>query len=214
LPHTVALTFDDGPNPDATRRVLELLARHGVAATFFVWGEQAQRHPEVVREVLDGGHSVQPHCWAHVSHWTLAPAAIRADIDAVSALLAQIGVPPATLWRPPYGQTLAGATRTIAAERGLELAGWTINPQDYAGNDARKMYAEVTGALAAEERSVLLLHDGHRESGRRKRRADATNTVELVAMLLEDDALAFARISAGVEACLTDEPPAGASVVP
>ena len=210
MPHTVALSFDDGPNPDATRRVLELLARHGVVATFFVWGEQAQRHPEVVRAVLDGGHSVQPHCWAHVSHWTLAPAAIRADIEAVSALLVQIGAPPATLWRPPYGQTLGGATRAIAAERGLELAGWTLNPHDYAGNDAEKMYAEVTGALAAEELSVVLLHDGHRESGQPRRRADATNTVELVAMLLEDDSLAFTSMSAGVSACLTEGPPGAA----
>lgn len=214
MPHTVALTFDDGPNPDATRRVLELLGRHAVAATFFVWGEQAQRHPEVVREALGGGHSVQPHCWAHVSHWTLTPAAIRADVDAVSALLAEIGVPPATLWRPPYGQTLTSATRAIAAERGLELAGWTINPQDYEGNDAQRMYAEVTGALAGEEHSVVLLHDGHRETGQLKRRADATNTVELVAMLLEDDSLAFTTMSAGVAASLTDGSPAGASVVP
>jgi peptidoglycan/xylan/chitin deacetylase (PgdA/CDA1 family) len=210
LSHTVALSFDDGPNPDATPSVLELLGRRGVTATFFVWGEQAQSHPDVVREVLDRGHSVQPHCWAHVSHWTLTPAAIRADIDAVSALLAQIGAPAATLWRPPYGQTLAGATRAIAAERGLELVGWTIDPQDYAGNDAQAMYAEVAGALAAVERSVLLLHDGHRESAQPQRRADATNTVELVAMLLEDDALTFATLSAGVEACLTDGPPPGA----
>jgi len=210
LPHTLALSFDDGPNPDATPSVLELLGRHGVTATFFVWGEQAQRHPELVREVLDRGHSVQPHCWAHVSHWTLTPAGIRADIDAVSALLEQIGAPAATLWRPPYGHTLAGATPAIAAERGLELAGWTIDPQDYAGNDAQTMYAEVTGALAAEERSVLLLHDGHRKSTQPLRRADATNTVELVAMLLKDEALAFATLSAGVEACLADGPPPGA----
>jgi peptidoglycan/xylan/chitin deacetylase (PgdA/CDA1 family) len=207
LAHTVALTFDDGPNPDATRRVLELLDRHGVRATFFVWGERAQSHPDVVREVLDGGHSVQPHCWAHVSHWTLAPAAIRADIDAVSALLAQIGAPRATLWRPPYGQALAGSTRAIAAERGLALAGWTINPRDYAGGGAAAMYAEVKGSFAGEERSVLLLHDGHRESGRLKRRPDATNTVELVAMLLEDHALAFTTMSAGLEDCLSDGPP-------
>ena len=209
MPHTVALSFDDGPNPDATPRLLELLGRHAVAATFFVWGEQAQRHPDLVRELLGAGHRVQPHCWAHVSHWTLAPAAIREDIDAVTALLAAIGAPAATLWRPPYGHTLAGVTREAAAERGLELAGWTINPQDYEGNDATSMYGEVTAALAGEERSVLLLHDGHRESGPLKRRADATNTVELVRMLLEDDALAFATLSAGLQQCLTDGPPAG-----
>lgn len=210
MPDTLALSFDDGPNPDATPRVLELLARRGVAATFFVWGERAQKHPGLVRDLLDGGHSVQPHCWAHVSHWTLAPAAIREDIDAVTALLAAIGAPAATLWRPPYGQTLTGATRVIAAERGLELAGWTIDPQDYAGSDAGSMYDRVSGAFAGGGRSVVLLHDGHRETGPRRRRADATNTVELVRMLLEDDGLAFATISAGLQECLTDGPRQGA----
>jgi len=207
LPHTVALTFDDGPNPAATPSLLELLGRRGVAATFFVWGEQAHEHPDLVREVLERGHRVQPHCWSHVSHWTLQPAAIRADIDAVTALLEALGAPAPTLWRPPYGHTLAGATREAAAERGLALAGWTINPHDYEGHDATSMYRGVSAALAGEEHSVLLLHDGHRESGPLKRRADATNTVELVSMLLEDDGLAFTPMSTGLEQCLTEGPP-------
>jgi peptidoglycan/xylan/chitin deacetylase (PgdA/CDA1 family) len=207
LAPTVALTFDDGPSPDGTRRVLELLGRREVHATFFVWGEQAQRHPQVVREVLDAGHQVQPHCWAHVSHWKLRASEIAADIDAVGALLAQIGAPAGTLWRPPYGRALPGVTRAVAAQRGLALAGWTINPHDYAGPRAADMHEVVIAGLGAQEHAVVLLHDGHREPGQLKRRPDAGNTVELVARLLEHDELAFTTLSGGLETFIDDAPP-------
>jgi len=78
-PRSIALTYDDGPNPDGTRRVLDLLAWRGVQATFFVWGEAAERHPEVVREVVAAGHSVQPHCFRHISHWERGRDEIAAD---------------------------------------------------------------------------------------------------------------------------------------
>jgi peptidoglycan/xylan/chitin deacetylase (PgdA/CDA1 family) len=207
LPASLALTFDDGPNPDGTRRVLELLASHAVRATFFVWGERAVEYPDVVREVIDAGHSVQPHCWAHVSHWTLRPDQVREDIERVSSLLDDLGAPAGTLWRPPYGRILRGPTTLVAAERGLELAGWTINPRDYDGNDAESMYETVRSQLAPAGEGVVLMHDGHRESGQLARRADAGNTVELARMLLEDDTLAFTTLSAGVQESLTDGPP-------
>jgi peptidoglycan-N-acetylglucosamine deacetylase len=207
LPGSLALTFDDGPNPDGTRRVLELLAAHAVRATFFVWGEQAAEHPDVVRETIDAGHSVQPHCWAHVSHWTLRPDQVREDIERVGALLTDLGLPAGTLWRPPYGRMLTGATTQIAAELGLELAGWTLNPRDYDGNDAESMYETVRSELVPTGETVVLMHDGHRESGQLARRPDAGNTVELVRMLLEDDTLAFTTLSAGVPESLAEGPP-------
>jgi peptidoglycan/xylan/chitin deacetylase (PgdA/CDA1 family) len=207
LPAALALTFDDGPNPDGTRRVLELLASHAVRATFFVWGERAVEHPEVVREVIEAGHSVQPHCWTHVSHWTLRPDEVREDIERVSVLLNELGALAGTLWRPPYGRTLRGATTQIAAERGVELAGWTLNPRDYNGNDAASMYQTVRSELAPTGEAVVLMHDGHRESGQFARRPDAGNTVELVRMLLADETLTFTTLSRGVEESLTDGPP-------
>jgi peptidoglycan-N-acetylglucosamine deacetylase len=207
LPASLALTFDDGPNPDGTRRVLELLAARAVRATFFVWGERAVEHPDVVREVIEAGHSAQPHCWAHVSHWERRGDQIREDIERVSVLLHELGAPAGTLWRPPYGRTLRGATTQIAAERGLKLAGWTLNPRDYDGNDAASMCETVRSELAATGETVVLMHDGHRESGQLGRRPDAGNTVELVRMLLADETLVFTTLSAGVQENLTDGPP-------
>jgi peptidoglycan/xylan/chitin deacetylase (PgdA/CDA1 family) len=203
---TLALTFDDGPNCDGTPAMLALLEAHAVSATFFVWGEQAQRHPDLVQAVAAAGHSVQPHCWAHVSHWTLEPAAIREDIDRVISLLGELGIAAPALWRPPYGRTLRGATDAIAAECGLELAGWTLDPEDWAGADAATMHAATLAAAASVERAVLLLHDGHREPGPRVRRADIANTVELVRMLLEDSAFEFAPLSSGLTEGLSPGP--------
>ena len=207
MPATLALTFDDGPNPDATPQILALLEAHGAQATFFVWGERAREHPGVVREIHDAGHTVAPHCFEHVSHWSRTREQIAADIDSVTALLGEIGVHPAKLWRPPYGQLLRGASREVAADRGLELAGWTINPHDYAGHDAAEMLAGLRGALPAQGQAVLLLHDGHREPHARKRRPDAGNTVALVRMLLADAELRFASMAGGLEGSLVEGPP-------
>ena len=202
---TLALTFDDGPNPDGTPAVLALLEAHAVSATFFVWGEQAQRHPELVRATAAAGHSVQPHCFSHVSHWTLEPAAIREDIDRMLSLLAELGIAAPALWRPPYGRTLRGATETVAAERRLELAGWTLDLEDWAGSPATTMYAATVSALTRVEPAVLLLHDGHREPGPRLRRADISNTVELVRMLLEGG-VEFAQLAGGLTEGLSPGP--------
>jgi peptidoglycan-N-acetylglucosamine deacetylase len=206
LARTLALTFDDGPSSEGTERLLELLASHGVAATFFVCGDQASKHPAVLRHVLDAGHSVAPHCWEHVSHWTLESAAIAADIDRVLDQLEAIGVPRPTLWRPPYGHLRREVTHAIAAERGLALAGWTINPHDYAGHAAEQMLAGARAQLDEQEHAVLLLHDGHREPRQPKRRLGIANTIELVAALLDGPGLEFVPLNGGLEDSLVEGP--------
>jgi peptidoglycan/xylan/chitin deacetylase (PgdA/CDA1 family) len=196
--HSIALTYDDGPNPDGTRRVLELLAWRDAVATFFVWGEAAERHPDVVREIVERGHSVQPHCFSHLSHWQREPDEIASDVDRVMELLSGLGAGPFTLWRPPYGRCRLGATAEIAAERGLELAGWTINPRDYEGRDPVAMQTEVCEGLAQGRTAVVLLHDGHRESGEVTRRPDTGNTVALTGLLLAEDANVFTALEEGL----------------
>jgi peptidoglycan/xylan/chitin deacetylase (PgdA/CDA1 family) len=111
----VALTFDDGPHPRWTREILDVLSENpGTNATFFIWGEQAQQHSDVVTEAIRAGHSVQPHCWHHVAHWDLDAVEIRADIDRVLALLGELGVSTPRLWRPPWGRLRGTDTSRIA----------------------------------------------------------------------------------------------------
>lgn len=200
---SVALTFDDGPDPVDTPRILDVLRERGVRATFFVWGERAQDHPDVVRAVLAAGHAVEPHCWRHISHWNLDADAIREDIDRVSALLVGLGAATPALWRPPHGQLLQDATRSIAADRGLALAGWTVDTADYTGKSGAEMYRDAVPDIEAQIEPVVLMHDGHREGG--QSRTDAGNTIDLVRLLL-DRAEVFAPLHRGVDGSLWERP--------
>jgi peptidoglycan/xylan/chitin deacetylase (PgdA/CDA1 family) len=189
----VALTFDDGPWPGGTDRIVEVLGAHGVRATFFVWGEQALAHPELVQEALDAGHSIEPHCWSHCTSYRHRPhETIREDIDRVLALLVELGAPTPRLWRPPWGEWLRGANDVLAGERGLELNGWTIDSGDWTGMGVPAMRDRVTAGLEESPgaiTSVLLMHDGPREPGQWEKRQNVDGTVELVRLLLADEAL-------------------------
>ena len=205
----LALTFDDGPHPDGTRGVLEALRAFDARATFFIWGQRGAVYPDLVSEIVAHGHSVQPHCWRHVSHHDLEPDAIRADLDAVMALLGRLGAPEPLLWRPPYGHLRRGATRAVAAECGLALVGWTVDPHDFAGTVAPRMYDQVAAALAGDDSPVVvLLHDGHREHGLPLRRRDHANTCELVRMLLARHAARCITVPGAVAEALAEGPSA------
>jgi peptidoglycan/xylan/chitin deacetylase (PgdA/CDA1 family) len=201
---SVALTFDDGPDPVDTPRILDVLGERDVRATFFIWGEQAQVYPDVVRAIFAAGHGVQPHCWRHVSHWNLDAAAICEDIDRVTALLADLGAPTPTLWRTPHGQLLKDVTRSIAADRGLALAGWTINTADYSGKPGAEMYRDAVREIDAQTEPVVLMHDGYSEPA--QNRTDASNTIDLLRRLLGRDDV-FAALDRGVEHSLWEGPP-------
>src|SRR6185436_18560345 len=98
----VALTFDDGPNPATTPRILELLAQAGVRATFFVLGEKAERHPEVLRAVVDGGHSVGVHGYRHDRLYAFkSPSAVESDIRRASQVIEREAGVRAKWFRPP-----------------------------------------------------------------------------------------------------------------
>lgn len=191
----VALTFDDGPWAEGTGPILHLLALHGAPATFFIWGRQASSHPDLVRRIVDAGHSVQPHCFSHASHHEMTPEQIRADLDRVLDLLTELGVPRPHLWRPPYGQWRKDATDVIARERGLGLTGWTIDTRDFDGRPATQMNDEVLAELDAAAdggpEAVVLMHDCPLEPGQWAMRHDVAETVELLRLLLEGSGRRF-----------------------
>jgi peptidoglycan/xylan/chitin deacetylase (PgdA/CDA1 family) len=161
----VALTFDDGPNQEATPAILEQLAGRGVAATFFVFGSRARRHPALVARMVEAGHSVQPHCWeSHASHQELTRQALEEDIGRTLAALAELGCPRPTLWRPPNGDIDDAKSYEVAAAHGLTLVVWTLQSCDWNdGHSAERILADVDAGtrddavLAAD--SVVLMHD-------------------------------------------------------
>jgi peptidoglycan-N-acetylglucosamine deacetylase len=160
----VALTFDDGPDPDWTPELLATLARFGAKATFFVQGERLVRHPEIAREAVAAGHELQPHCFEHQSHRELSEAEITADIERLlDALSEHGGVERPTLWRPPYGHIRSPATYEIAAAHDLEVVTWTLNTCDWGGHTAEAMWTQINEESrpmsALEPDSIVLMHD-------------------------------------------------------
>jgi len=153
----VALTFDDGPHPVATPAVLQLLAREGVTATFFLVGEQVERRPSLAAEIAAAGHEVATHCYRHRSLLRLLPGQVRDDLmraeDAIASATGQVP----RLYRPPYG-VLNGAALAHARRRGWATVLWTREGHDWEGKATAASIADRVTRLVGDG-DVLLLHD-------------------------------------------------------
>jgi peptidoglycan/xylan/chitin deacetylase (PgdA/CDA1 family) len=126
----VALTFDDGPDPVYTPQVLAALARAGARATFFLIGQRAQRHPELVRALADAGHEVGSHTHRHRHLWTLSPSQTREEMHrAADAIAAATGTAP-RYFRPPWGAFNLTAY-VYAAHLGQHRVLWSLRPEGW-----------------------------------------------------------------------------------
>lgn len=151
----VALTFDDGPDPVHTPRVLDRLDELGMRATFFVLGSRVLEAPEVVAETLRRGHQVETHGHEHAHHFARSPRWVVDDLDRSLGALADCGV-TARWFRPPFGQA-AGATIVAARRRRLELVLWSSWGREWAAPDAESVAERVDAGL--EPGAIVLLHD-------------------------------------------------------
>jgi peptidoglycan/xylan/chitin deacetylase (PgdA/CDA1 family) len=150
----VALTFDDGPDPEWTPLILEELHRLDARATFFVLGARAAGQRRLLRRMRRARHEVGLHGYAHLRHDENSREALAADTDEA---LAVIGKRRTRVWRPPHG-VATEVTRELARERGLELVHWTADTVDWqAGQTAEGMLARVEPLL--EPGAVVLMHD-------------------------------------------------------
>jgi peptidoglycan/xylan/chitin deacetylase (PgdA/CDA1 family) len=154
----VALTFDDGPDPKWTPRVLATLAKHGAKATFFVVGKKAEAHPEVVRAILDAGHAVGLHSYAHDRLFALRrEARVREDLQRGLQVLEELTGERPTLFRPPIGHTNPIIAR-VADALDLTVVGWTLSGRDgVASARAGDVVARVRRDL--RDGVIVLLHD-------------------------------------------------------
>ena len=153
---TCAITFDDGPCAD-TPRVLEVLARHQVKATFFVLAANARRHPDVLRAIAAGGHTVAIHGVTHRKVHHDSQAAVERELAAAIDELTALGVPPARLYRPPHGAKSPAALRA-ARTLGCQPWAWSRGIWDTDRPDPQTLVARAT--RLARSGMVLLLHDG------------------------------------------------------
>lgn len=156
----IAFTFDDGPDPDSTPRVLSVLGHAGVRATFFVVGERALRHPDLIRRIAGEGHAIGNHSHSHA--WLLGAKSsrIRAEIERCQDAVFSITGRAPCLIRPPWGHRDVRFNR-IAHHRGLTTVLWSLDSLDYLGLPARCVVAMTARATAGD---IVLFHDGNRKA--------------------------------------------------
>lgn len=155
------LTIDDGPSPEHTSRMLDILERFDARATFFVIGSQAEKHPHLVTEILTRGHALANHTFSHPSgtFWCASGARIRREIDRCAETLRTRADRPAHFFRAPAGMKNP-FVHPILARRHLMLIGWTVRGLDTVQRDAERVAARVEKHV--KPGAIVLLHEGHR----------------------------------------------------
>jgi peptidoglycan-N-acetylglucosamine deacetylase len=166
----LALTYDDGPNDPHTLRLLEVLARYDVHATFFLIGRYVRERPEIVREIVKAGHTVGNHTFTH--RWLIftSKAEIRSELSTCRSALSDAIGEHSNLFRPPFGGRRPAVLR-VARELGLEPVMWNVTGYDWNAPPAATIQGKVSRRIRGG--NVILLHDGgHRQMG-----ADRSQTV-------------------------------------
>lgn len=166
----IALTYDDGPNDPHTLKLLEVLAKHNVQATFFMIGRYVQQRPDIARAVAEAGHVIGNHTFTHPLLTFKSASQTRTElVDCRKALQDAIGE-HSNLFRPPFGGRRP-ATLSIARELGLEPIMWNVTGYDWNAPPAAEIERKVVRQMHGGD--VILLHDGgHRAPG-----ADRAQTV-------------------------------------
>lgn len=188
-----ALTFDDGPNPVDTPRLLEALEQNDVTAVFCLWGDYVRRHPEVVRQIVAAGHTLCNHTMHHdnLAGWSPDQAfteeEVRADLEATSALIREV-VPGARIpyFRAPYG-AWGEHSPQVAADLGMQPLGWAVTIADWETQDPDVLADRLGSGIRANPGGVVLLHDGpvvYDETGEPE--SFRAGTVEAVARVIPE----------------------------
>jgi peptidoglycan-N-acetylglucosamine deacetylase len=155
--NAVALTIDDGPHPTWTPKVLDLLAEHGVRATFSIIGEQAQTYPRLVRRVVQAGHGLCNHSMTHPQPFgARSTAAIRREIVGAQSAISDAAGEEPELFRAPGGNWTE-AVLDLTDELGLTPVGWSVDPRDWSLPGAGAIEQSLLTARAGD---IVLCHDG------------------------------------------------------
>lgn len=179
----VYLTFDDGPIPEVTPRVLEILDRYGVKATFFMVGENIDKHPDIFRQVVAGGHSVGNHTYNHLKGWQTpyeeylanlqkCQSTINRHLEDFISTSSNLSYSPSLrgrdgvgqLYRPPYGKATFRQRKTIAS-MGYRLIYWDVLTRDY---DASVTPEQMFTNIQRQTRpgSIINFHDSIKSNER------------------------------------------------
>lgn len=149
----LALTFDDGPHPQITPQVLDILARQQVKATFFVVGAHVAGQEALLQREYREGHEIGNHSWNHPDLTKLTPEDTEAQIQSTQKVIAAAGVPAPRILRPPYG----AINQMVAAHNHLSVVRWNVDPEDWKYQDAPAILASTLAQ--ARPGAIILMHD-------------------------------------------------------
>ncbi len=183
----IALTFDDGPHPHDTPRVLDALARHGVRATFFLLGHSAEKHPQLVRRIYEDGHQPALHGYRHLPFPLENASTLKGHlIQSRNAIARACGISPNPIRcvRPPYGLFTA-RTLSLLNEWGYRLVLWDTMPLHFL-QPLRRTVTQILAGIAPG--SILVLHDGKGHG------AKAADILEIVLPQLKAKGFEFVTI--------------------
>ena len=155
----LAMTFDDGPHPSLTPKLLDILKERNIKCTFFVIGKNAKMYPKIIQRMIAEGHEVANHTWTHCSLTSRSDAQIRSELQqSEDALVAAANYRP-HLIRPPYGAINTRVKQFMFSEFGYSTIMWSVDPQDW----RRPGVSVVTSRLVngARPGSIMLAHDIH-----------------------------------------------------
>lgn len=154
----VAITFDDGPNPEYTVELLEGLQKRGVKATFFVLGAEVEKYPDIVKKIDDGGHLIGVHSYEHVNFGQIGDEAAIEQIEKTQEAIHNVTGKYAGYIRPPYGCW----KKSLDVEVPLIEVLWDIDPLDWATKDADTVVQRILKGVP--EGCIILLHDASQSS--------------------------------------------------
>lgn len=152
-----ALTFDDGPDPAYTPRILEILDRYDVKASFMVMGYNAVTHPGVLRDMIDAGHEIGGHGWKHLNLTEASVSETQREIEHGTRMVEEAAGMPIKLFRPPYGRFSEAALKFLGHNR-QDLVIWSVTRGDLGWRDPRRVAAHVAESI--EPGGIIDLHDG------------------------------------------------------
>ena len=153
----IALTYDDGPDPEHTAAVLDVLKAHQVKATFFLIGEKAEAHPELVQRILDEGHDIGNHSWSHKNLFPFYSKKKMSDqLRKTDEAIEKITGRKPELFRPPFGVTNPTVAHVIK-ERGYKAIGWNIRSFDTTKQPRDLVFQRISQQVAPG--AVVLMHD-------------------------------------------------------
>jgi len=152
----IALTFDDGPNPEYTPQLLDLLRRHRVKATFFVLGAKAARYPELIRRIHHEGHQIGLHNYEHKSNWLMMPWTVLRQVRSSAAQIEAITGEQPTFYRPPWG--IFNLFDLVLLKKEYTFVLWSVLAHDWRSRVGRNRLKSILQERITDG-SVVLLHD-------------------------------------------------------